>query len=125
GKSLQAVQKRIEVVVKRPWARFSLEFGRLLPPLDLASEGEINELLHVSTLNYSVLKIMGKVNIIWTYAIGSHLEFDRARRKLMLFRLPSYCALCCTSDEQLQLFARYRIDGLKMALQFEFTDPFL
>ena len=91
----------------KSFCNMSLGFGHLLPSLNIGSAvATDNTLLYTSTLNFSALKDLGKVSIYWTLEIGSHLDFDPIRRKLTLFRLPSFCALCLTSPQQLRLFEK-------------------
>ncbi len=50
--------------------------------------------LHVSSLNYACLKMIGKIRLVWVDNLSSHLDFDFATRRLSIFKFPSFCALC-------------------------------
>ena len=52
-----------------------------------------SDLLEVPYLNLATLVNVGEIQIVWVKSISSHLEFDRFRRQLSLFCLPSFCLL--------------------------------
>ncbi|KAF8851461.1 hypothetical protein BDZ45DRAFT_150002 [Acephala macrosclerotiorum] len=88
----------------RPISNLLRAFGPLLPHVEAKnsnSSAQCSEssLLHVSTVNYSSLKLMGKVNIKWVDVISAHLDFKPVSRTLMLFRFPIFCALNCLDGE--------------------------
>lgn len=66
--------------------------------------GQISDLIHASSVSYSMLYRFGKITIDWTDLISCHLWFDSATRTLYLFRLPTYCALGCMQEGQDCLF---------------------
>lgn len=76
-------------------SKFLNGFGKLVPfsrgTALSGSEGTPDEKLFVSQLNYSSLRRVGQIDIVWTNDLSSHLYFDSAIRTLMLFRLPSFC----------------------------------
>lgn len=47
--------------------------------------------LYVSLLNAETLTQLGEISFQWIDNISSHLVFDAERRKLLVFRLPSFC----------------------------------
>ena len=49
--------------------------------------------LYVSSLDYASLKMISKVQLVWTDNLTSHLDFDPTNRQLSVFRFPSFCAL--------------------------------
>lgn len=100
------IQGSVSQCIRRPWSKVSYELGNFLPRLSVSQDGERNTSVHVSTVNWNILRVMGKVSITWTSSIGDHLQLDPRRRRLSLFRYPSYCAMCCVSDHQLSLFMR-------------------
>lgn len=63
-------------------------------PIGSLVEGAQNSTaLHVSSLNYASLKLVGKVQLAWTDTLTNHLDFDPTNRRLKVFKFPSYCAV--------------------------------
>ncbi|KAL6837241.1 hypothetical protein V8C40DRAFT_260265 [Trichoderma camerunense] len=102
---------RFQILLKqwlyRPLANALNGFGTPLASLSIREREAQNTLLHVSTVTCRTLCDMGNIIIEWSNVLCSHLEFDAAERKLTLFRLPSYCAMCLESAPHLRLFERY------------------
>jgi hypothetical protein len=81
-----------------PLCELLQEFGPLLPIRDepdmtdnVADPVFSANSLYVSLLNAATLAHLGGVQIEWIDNIGSHLQFDPEARKLLVFRLPSFC----------------------------------
>ncbi len=49
--------------------------------------------LELSCLNYSCLKAIAKIRLVWVEDMASHLDFDAAERTLSVFRFPTFCVL--------------------------------
>ncbi|KAJ3535231.1 hypothetical protein NM208_g7221 [Fusarium decemcellulare] len=64
------------------------------------------DLIHVSSVRYSMLYEFGKVTVEWTGIMSCHLEFDLPTRTLYLFNLPTYCALACFREGRDCIFDR-------------------
>ena len=91
--------------VRRPIAALFNQFKRTMlttrwrhPITEVASESSIS--LHLSTLNYASLNVIGKIHIAWTDSLTSHLDFDATQRRLSVFRFPSFCALSVLATGQ-------------------------
>jgi hypothetical protein len=56
-------------------------------------ESNTSTVLHVSTLNYSSLRVVGKISVRWVEDISSHLDFNSRTRTLSIFRFPSFSAV--------------------------------
>ncbi|OTA54815.1 hypothetical protein K449DRAFT_308912, partial [Hypoxylon sp. EC38] len=56
--------------------------------------------LEVSCLNYESLNEMAKISLVWVDNLTSHLAFDAMRRRLSVFRFPSFCALSTAADDE-------------------------
>lgn len=54
--------------------------------------------LATPNLNYYTLVRVAGLEIVWVDSISLHLDFDRKKKTLKLFRLPSFCALLCHDD---------------------------
>ena len=78
-----------------------MSFGKKLPRADLEAA---SQMIHASSIAYYGLKKFGKIRIVWVNSLTAHLDFDPLTRKLMLFRLPSFCALNCISGESSGFF---------------------
>lgn len=48
---------------------------------------------------YTLSRLLG-IEIIWTYSICEHLEFNAKLKKLKIFRLPSFCVMLCLMEPQ-------------------------
>ena len=57
------------------------------------SAEQVSTALYVSSLNYASLKMISKVQLVWTDNLTSHLDFDPTNRQLSVFKFPSYCAI--------------------------------
>lgn len=89
----------------RPICEVLRDFGPLIPGgeeesgqnleepsrLDMQDQGFDTTSLYVSLLNASTLWKLAEIQIEWIDNIGSHLQFDPDGKRLMMFRLPSYC----------------------------------
>lgn len=90
-------------ICRRPFPELLRGFGGILPdrtdPSWASLTGEegkqeaTEDKLHVSLLNVSTLKRIGKIEIIWIKCPGAHLEFDPKERRLKMFAFPSYCKI--------------------------------
>ena len=78
-----------------------MSFGKKLPRADLEAP---SQMIRASSIAYYGLKKFGKIRIVWVNSLTAHLDFDPFTRKLMLFRLPSFCALNCISGESFGFF---------------------
>ena len=70
------------------------QFGPLLPvksPPQEQGTGDESGALYVSFLNASTLHSVGNLNIKWINKVSAHLAFDREKRLLLVFGLPSFC----------------------------------
>jgi hypothetical protein len=68
------------------------KFGHLVPEIGAGlSEGP--ELIDVSYICYYMLDAVADIKIEWVNSLSLHLEFDKIRRILRLFRFPSFCML--------------------------------
>lgn len=86
-------------LAERPLCEFLQDFGPLLPAKDdhvIVNTPDpvfASDSLYVSLLNAETLTQLGDIEIEWIDNISSHLEFDPERRRLLLFRLPSFCEI--------------------------------
>lgn len=62
--------------------------------------------LYASSVNYFSLATFGRVKLEWLDDISSHLVFDRQKRKLSVFRFPSYCAAAILGGGQFRSLER-------------------
>jgi len=69
-------------------------FGSLVPELRVEAARE-TELITVSNVCFAMLDSLAAVQIEWVNALSLHLEFDHVRRRLKVFRFPSFCRLMC------------------------------
>lgn len=87
----------------RPIARMFATFGTFFPRPATQSTSNpsdsSNEHLYSSSLNYSCLRTIGKVNIQWTKVLSEHLLFNPHSRTLCVYSLPSFCALTILMEE--------------------------
>jgi hypothetical protein len=67
-------------------------FGSLVPELRIEAARE-TELITVSNVCFAMLDSLAAVQIEWVNALSLHLEFDHVRRRLKVFRFPSFCRL--------------------------------
>lgn len=86
----------IAVCARRTLSGLLMSFGKRLPKPDFEAP---SHMIHVSSIAFYALKKFGKIKIVWVNSLSAHLEFDTLTRTLMLFRLPSFCALFCVSRE--------------------------
>lgn len=87
---------------ERPLVEVLKGFGEILPvrqrkSSDFEHRETESDLLEVANLNIATLISIGGIRIVWVKSISSHLEFDRFRRQLSLFCLPSFCMLNITN----------------------------
>ena len=79
-----------------PVGRVVGQFGSLIPSKDDVVT-YINEhhggLLYATSLNIATLKSIDKIQIEWTDVLSFHLEFNPLKRKLLLYRFPTLCAM--------------------------------
>lgn len=70
-------------------------FGKLIPDPPLRQQPEVrpSEWIVVPFVCYQTLRAVCHVEIEYVDALGMHLEFDRSRRVLKIFRFPSFCRL--------------------------------
>lgn len=88
-------------MAKMPLSKLVQGFGHLVYGYNhiiSAVEQSSPDLLRASSLNISSLKTISKIQIKWTNAMGYHLMFDPLSRTLLLYRLPTVCAIGCTAD---------------------------
>jgi hypothetical protein len=90
------VASRNVASVKRSLSTILSEFGHSLP---IISPGDIIHPLHATSLSFRALSVFGKVRIIWSSDLCAHLQFNATNRTLVLFRLPSFCAMCCIKED--------------------------
>ncbi|KAH7397974.1 hypothetical protein BKA64DRAFT_54773 [Cadophora sp. MPI-SDFR-AT-0126] len=111
----------------RPVGRLLHGFRNLLPEFNLEIYSPVSppdspaDLIHTSTLSYSVLTTVGKVRIAWTDSIGSHLEFNALTRTLFLFSMPTVCALGILSEDGETLWERILEDYFDDTSNKEFS----
>ncbi|KAF2259243.1 hypothetical protein CC78DRAFT_475942 [Lojkania enalia] len=55
--------------------------------------------LEIASLNYASLNMIGKIELVWVDDLTSHLEFDVTKRRLSIFRFPSFCAMSAMAEE--------------------------
>ncbi|KAL8692412.1 MAG: hypothetical protein Q9218_002563 [Villophora microphyllina] len=60
--------------------------------------------LNIAYMNASALTEIGKIRLEWSDLLSAHLIFDPARRTLLLFSLPSFCALNCAAEKDSTVF---------------------
>ena len=78
----------------RPIVELLLHFGEILPKrLPRGGRADPKDALHVSNLNVQTLTRIGGITIRWVDSVSAHLDFDPISLELMIFRLPSFCAL--------------------------------
>lgn len=66
----------------------------------------LEDMLHVSSLNYNSLSTIGRVRLKWVDNLTSHLAFDRTKRELSVYQYPSFCATKILSQ-------KHRVDVLE------------
>jgi hypothetical protein len=64
------------------------------------SKTHASTVLHVSSLNYKSLNMIGKIHLVWVNNLTSHLDFDATNRRLSIFKFPSFCALSTLANPQ-------------------------
>lgn len=84
----------IAVCARRTVSGLLMSFGKRLPKPNFEAP---SHMFHVSSIAFYALKRFGKINVVWVNCLSAHLDFDPLTRTLMLFRLPSFCALFCVS----------------------------
>ena len=85
--------------VRRPMPALFRHFGRII-----STTGHHTATLHVASLNYASLKMIGKVSLVWTNSLSKHLDFDAANRRLPIFKFPSFCALSTYNRQATPIF---------------------
>ncbi|KAI1737182.1 hypothetical protein F4680DRAFT_468382 [Xylaria scruposa] len=87
----------INTFARRPVHRIFQQFRKTMKTTrwrhPVCENEEPYAILHVSSLEYSTLMEIGKIQVVWVSNISSHLDFDAVNRKLSIFRFPSFCAL--------------------------------
>jgi hypothetical protein len=73
------------------------------------SELIFEDMLHVSSLNYSSLSTIGGVRIKWVNVLTAHLAFNRAKRELSVYQFPSFCVAKILSQHRVDVLERYAI----------------
>jgi hypothetical protein len=68
------------------------KFGTVVPEMKKELMGD-SELITFSYVCYAMLYKVAKVELEWVNSLSLHLEFDNVRRKLKVFRFPSFCRL--------------------------------
>ncbi len=91
--------------VRRPIPAIFRQFQRTMPrtrwrhPIS-ESKDDGSTVLHVNSLNYKSLRVIGKIHLVWVNNLTSHLDFDATNRRLSIFKFPSFCALRTLADGQ-------------------------
>jgi len=57
------------------------------------SQSDVSTTLHVASLNFASLRLIGKIRVAWVDNLSHHLDFDAPSRTLSIFKFPSFCAL--------------------------------
>lgn len=89
---------KIEPAVQRPIPALFRQFHRSMTisrwkhAIGEAKTTE-SEALEVSCLNYATLRDIASINLHWVSDLASHLDFDATRRRLSVYRFPTFCAL--------------------------------
>ena len=93
------ILKQAVTMCKRPLPDMLLNFGLLLPPPNIPASDDPDAIesfnnrtrVEASQMNAGVLLSMSSVELRWVDSISCHLEFDRAREILYIFRFPNFC----------------------------------
>lgn len=97
--------------VTRPIPAVFRQVRRLMPttrwrhPIGGSTTNGTSAALEVSCLNFSTLKVVGKISLVWVSDLASHLDFDATKRQLCIFRFPSFCALSAVAGTDALLTA--------------------
>jgi len=67
------------------------KFGKIIPAFEEYPNN--TPLISVSHVCYSILDKVAGVELEWVNSLSQHLEFDNFRRRLKIFRFPSFCML--------------------------------
>jgi hypothetical protein len=96
---LRAPARQPQDAAARPIASFLRAFGQgpQFPFIDhdAAYSQPSLDLIQITCVNFAMLREFGKVSIEWTTTMTCHLLFSTLTRTLLLFRLPTFCALGC------------------------------
>jgi hypothetical protein len=71
-------------------------FGKLIPDTPLRRRTEVAppfEWIIVPFVCYQTLKNICHIEIEWVDALSLHLEFDSSRKRIKIFRFPSFCRI--------------------------------
>jgi hypothetical protein len=90
---------------KLPFYEFLMGYGQLIPAqatenkdVEAGKMHDIPASILPEELNCFTLSVLGGVTIRWVDTMSSHLEFDQAGRHLFLFRYPSFCQACLSTQ---------------------------
>ena len=104
GQAFMAL-KTSQSSAKRPLHNFLLEFGILLPPLNLCISTDVEvkksftelKTVEPASFNFFLLESIGHFKVKWVDVLSCHLELDERASTIFLFRYPSFCIACCQS----------------------------
>lgn len=65
------------------------------------------DVLYVSSLEYSALFTIGRVRLNWVDTLSSHLVFGRSKHTLSVFRYPSFCVANIIRKKDVNVIKEY------------------
>lgn len=101
------------------------QFGEVMPKVevdqDYLASVDIDH-INIAYVNFYTLKHVAKLDIEWVNTLNLHLQLDKRRGVLRLFRFPAFCRLAWTETEDSfmsQLFADHRRSQVNANLHTE------
>lgn len=97
------------------------QFGDLIPRIEVDAEDAPSmdqDYINIAYINFYTLKHVAKLEIEWVNTMNLHLQLDKRKRTLRLYRFPALCHLLWTDTENSfmqNLFADYcksQVSGL-------------
>lgn len=67
---------------------------------DPSRNAQNSDIVRSEDVSFHTLSRLLGIEIIWTYSICEHLEFNAKLKKLKIFRLPSFCVMLCLMEHQ-------------------------
>jgi hypothetical protein len=100
-----AVAVQASDTARRPFSKMIKGFRRHTSDNNNVTASPSDD-LHESTLNYYSLYTIGRVRIEWVSDLTRHLEFDRQRRCICIFKYPSFCVAMALRHKSEKAFER-------------------
>ena len=105
SKPVTIKRQNLSVVTNRPIGSMIRIYSCL--PIRPNSFPDTQHLLHLSSLQIWSLISIGRIEIIWTEYLGSHLSFNSQTRELKIFKYPSLCAAMCQDSDPAKFYSKY------------------